>query len=136
QPGRADPRVRDRPDRRTGYTGWLSWGAPRWLQWGRFIAASRAAIQRVCSAPGRAAAVDEGLRECVHIAGCRRDSVKFRRKFGGRGLRGNCEARMINLDLNRIALPLAAVLALGSLAAAQQPNAPSPAAAPAKPKSA
>jgi hypothetical protein len=41
---------------------------------------------------------------------------------------------MITLALNRIALPLAAVLALGSIAAAQQPTAPNPPAAPAKPK--
>ncbi len=41
---------------------------------------------------------------------------------------------MITLALNRIALPLAAMLALGSMAAAQQTNAPNPATAPAKPK--
>jgi hypothetical protein len=40
---------------------------------------------------------------------------------------------MITLALNRMALPLAAVLVLGSLAAAQQ-TVPNPAAAPAKPK--
>jgi len=41
---------------------------------------------------------------------------------------------MITLALNRIALPLAAMLAMGSVAAAQQPTAPNPPAAPAKPK--
>ncbi len=41
---------------------------------------------------------------------------------------------MITLALNRIALPLAAMLVLGSLAAAQQTTAPNPATAPAKPK--
>jgi hypothetical protein len=41
---------------------------------------------------------------------------------------------MISLAGKHIALPLAAVLALGSLAAAQQPTAPNPATAPAKPK--
>src|SRR5260370_22587920 len=41
---------------------------------------------------------------------------------------------MITLALNRIALPLAAMLALGSMAVAQQTNAPNPATAPAKPK--
>jgi len=41
---------------------------------------------------------------------------------------------MITLALSRIALPLAAMLVLGSVAAAQQTNAPNPATAPAKPK--
>jgi hypothetical protein len=41
---------------------------------------------------------------------------------------------MITLARNRIALPLAAMLAVGSVAAAQQPTAPVPATAPAKPK--
>jgi hypothetical protein len=66
------------------------------------------------------------------IAECRRDSVKFRRKFG----RTSWELpAMITLASHRIALPLAALLAFGSAAAAQQP-APNPAASPAKPKSA
>ncbi|HEX9323351.1 MAG TPA: invasion associated locus B family protein [Xanthobacteraceae bacterium] len=41
---------------------------------------------------------------------------------------------MITLALNRIALPLAAMLVIGSAAAAQQTTAPNPATAPAKPK--
>ena len=41
---------------------------------------------------------------------------------------------MITLALKRMALPLAAMLALGSFAAAQQTTAPNPATAPAKPK--
>src|SRR6266704_26208 len=41
---------------------------------------------------------------------------------------------MITLALNRIALPLAAMLALSSVAGAQQTAAPNPATAPAKPK--
>jgi Invasion associated locus B (IalB) protein len=41
---------------------------------------------------------------------------------------------MITLALNRIALPLAAMLALSSAAGAQQTTAPNPATAPAKPK--
>ena len=43
---------------------------------------------------------------------------------------------MITLALNRIALPLAVMLALSSVAGAQQTTAPNPATAPAKPKSA
>ena len=41
---------------------------------------------------------------------------------------------MITLALNRIALPLAAMLVLSSVAGAQQTAAPNPATAPAKPK--